>query len=210
MCDTLGMGKLLDIAHHLPITWTSKIRLIDAVTDYLLRTPLEKRLTAAVRKGRANRLVELLDKGGWGIDQALEADPRDTTAWSKLTHENHTLLHLAARHGQAQCAEALLERGSTVDATTSWGRTPAMYAAMHGDLETLEALELHGANLLKTLPSNSTFYHPDYVGPTCLELFEQAVGKPYGEAKAQAKADRMDAVLDAATAQKSTVLRGRM
>ena len=204
------MGKLLDIAHHLPITWTSKIRVIDALTDYVLRSPLEKRLTSAVRKGRVRRLVELLDKGGWGIDQALEADPRDTTAWSKLTHEKHTLLHLASRHGQTQCAAVLLERGAAVDATTSWGRTPALYAAMHGDLETLEALELHGANLLKTLPSNSTFYDGDYVGPTCLELFEQAVGKPYGEAKAQAKADRMDAVLDATTAQKSTVLRGRM
>jgi len=54
-------------------------------------------------------------------------------------------LHAAARTGQADAAQRLLQHSSPVDAAALYGTTPLMLAARRGDLALAEALLQAGA-----------------------------------------------------------------
>lgn len=190
------MSKLMNHSHRLPARHVAKLRLIDALVDRLLRPSIEKRLIKAVEHGRVERLEKLLDQGQWEINKALTPGAPDSRLYSSRTHGGQTLLHRAAQTGQHACALALLNRGAQVDATTDWGLTPAMMAAERADVSTLAVLELHGADLDRRQPLLSTYFEPDYVGPTVTDLFESCTDQPYQAAKARARSQQLEASLE--------------
>ena len=59
----------------------------------------------------------------------------------------HTLLHLAAMHGQCETASLLLSMGAHASAGSKEGRTPLHFACQLGDLRMSEILVRHGANV---------------------------------------------------------------
>lgn len=185
MCDNLLMAIFLEISHHFPMRWTSFFRRAQVALDALLRTPLEVRLSWAVKRGNTRRLVELLDGdgSGWSLDKPLS--PFKHKRATCHLHEGHTLLHLAVAGGHLGCVKVLVERGATVDMATRWGFTPAMMAALNADLSILYYLELQGADVARRLPSTSTTFIEDYVGPTIPEVFKTQAGECFEAAKAK-------------------------
>lgn len=51
------------------------------------------------------------------------------------TNTGANLAHIAARDGESGCLKVLCERGADVDAVNQLGNTPAMFAAMAGDVD---------------------------------------------------------------------------
>jgi ankyrin repeat protein len=59
-----------------------------------------------------------------------------------------TALHMAATHGHVSVCSAILDAGALIDATTSEGWTPLLFAAQAGHMTTVDFLVARGANLL--------------------------------------------------------------
>ena len=88
---------------------------------------------AAVRRNDLQALKDLLASNQAAV---YEVDNKDYTA-----------LHWAARNGNLDLVNVLLDSSADVDAVQFSKRTPLMYAAMHGSVEISRALLKHGATV---------------------------------------------------------------
>jgi len=87
----------------------------------------------AIEDGNLGSIESYLEKGG--DPGARHSGP---TGWQ--------LLHFAARWGQKDVVEKLLQHGARVDATTSDGWTPLFFASMNGHMATVQLLLSKGAS----------------------------------------------------------------
>ncbi|MBE7436924.1 MAG: ankyrin repeat domain-containing protein [Spirochaetales bacterium] len=87
---------------------------------------------SAIEQGDLQSMGPYLEKGG--DPSARHSGP---TGWH--------LLHFAARWGNNDMVEKLLQRGAQVDATTSDGWTPLFFASMNGHTATVKLLLAKGA-----------------------------------------------------------------
>lgn len=201
------MAIFLDIAQHFPMRWTSFFRRAQSLCDFLLRSPIEARLSWAIKRGNKVRLAELLDISRWPLDKPLAPIRHERRAWGP--HEGHTLLHRAVIGGHLGCVKVLVERGASVDAPTRWGITPAMMAAMGADVVILHYLEMQGADLGRRQPSMSTF-SDDFVGPTVPEIFKAYAEEDFDAAKAEMIREGMDRALGPAVSHSKGLARERL
>lgn len=77
------------------------------------------------------------------LTQVLEAYP--LLAAARFAPYNDTPLHLAAKIGQGQLVDVLLQRGARFDARNSWGGTPMICALIEGHLQVAQLLQERGA-----------------------------------------------------------------
>ena len=70
----------------------------------------------------------------------------------------YTLLHNAARRGDAETARFLVEKGAKVDSKTSRGRTPLYVAARSKKYNVLKPLIQKGANVNELCPEESALF----------------------------------------------------
>lgn len=87
----------------------------------------------AVRRNDLMGLKELLDD--------------DDAAATEVDKKGNTALHWAARVGNLDMVNALLDASADVDAEQVHHRTPLMYASMHGAVEICRALLKRGATV---------------------------------------------------------------
>lgn len=81
---------------------------------------LPRELLDAAKFGEVMAIATWLDSGG-SVD-----------AWRELTPVSVTMLMMACEHGQEQAVKLLLERGASVDLTSSDGGTALMFASGRG------------------------------------------------------------------------------
>ena len=94
------------------------------------------------------------------VKQLLEEGADSNAA---LEGSGKTVMHILAasrRHWNKEIAEKLIERGADVNKPDQYGRTPLHFAAASNNVEALEWLLGHGAELeLKTLEECQTPLH---------------------------------------------------
>ena len=131
---------------------------------------LEHRLVGAVSLGRIDRVSSLLALGQWEIDRPLSPPSPIPYKDSPRPHQNFTLLHVAAKVGQVEMVEYLLNAGANPNIKTNWHISPMHLAARGGNLLAVAALAQWGGQLLDRFPSLSTFCEDDPYTPTSLEI----------------------------------------
>ncbi|CEL08194.1 hypothetical protein ASPCAL11345 [Aspergillus calidoustus] len=96
-------------------------------------------LAYAAQSGQV-RMVEILLAAGVDIEAR---DNRKSSSVSDISMGGRTPLSRAAGRGQGAVVQLLLEKGADSNAWDSWGKTPLLYAARNGHLETVRILLQH-------------------------------------------------------------------
>jgi ankyrin repeat protein len=133
-----------------------QLRRVRVVTDRLVRwttvlTRVQVTLRSAVIGGVA--LPPLFVAVLQGRDLAARAlvrggaDPNAVLNEASATHNDVTVLRLAAYHGNSKLARLLVELGADTELTDGVGRTPLIYAAVSGDIPVIEVLVALGADM---------------------------------------------------------------
>lgn len=101
-------------------------------------------LHIAAMENNVEKCMELLDRTGIDVDVLDHAESNGIEPAYSLYH---TPLYVAARHGNIDVCEFLLEKGARVDKRTFSGETPLHAAARSDSIRVAALLLSYGANI---------------------------------------------------------------
>ena len=94
-------------------------------------------LMIAAKRGFFSIVKALIENG---------ANPNAVMSPPKDPHQTYTALHTAAQEGHNEIVDLLIRAGSNVNASTGYGETPLISAALYGNESTVNMLLQHGAD----------------------------------------------------------------
>jgi hypothetical protein len=115
-----------------------------------------------IKEGQVNQVLKLLqdaDKGTAGGEREDDINSRDLVR-AREPQAGHTLLHIAASHGQMRLIKELVEvYRADINKPDKQSWSPLHTAAHHSQLDAFEYLIDHGASLYTTTANGSSPLH---------------------------------------------------